>query len=353
MASRSFPLRLMLLAAFASALPVFVASCQDQFRIEARRVEDIFDQAEENEVDVLWVIDNSGSMQQEQADVAANFGDFIAEVQSIGMDFHIGVVTTDMTNPDERGKLQGSPLYLTVDTENLEQSFSDLVQVGTDGSRIERGLAAALAAVRPPLSTHDNYGFLRDDAALLIIVVSDENDCSDAGVIGPEEPNRCVEEAELLVPVEELVADLRRVKDDPAKVILSAIVFTGEADAVGCGGAAPGTRYVEAATGLGGLIKGICDDNYATIMSEMGLVASGVRHVFPLSRLAVEESIEVLIREDEEDVTPAAIEATTDGASGWSYDAEMNAITLLGSSQAPRGTQVVISYETGYSGGGF
>ena len=353
MFERSVPLRLLFVAALASAIPVFVTSCEDQVRIEARRVEDVFDQADENEVDVLWIIDNSGSMQQEQADVAANFGDFISEIQSIGIDFHVGVVTTDMTDPEQRGRLQGSPRYLTVDTEDLEASFSNIVQVGTDGSRIERGLSAALAAVRPPLSTHDNHGFLRDEAALLIIVVSDENDCSDTGVIGPDEPNRCVEEAELLVSVDTLVSDLRRVKDNPSKVILSAIVFTGEEGAVGCGGAAPGTRYVEAAHGLGGLVKGICDDNYSTIMAEMGLVASGVRHIFPLSRLAVEETIEVELREDPEDVTPEIILPSTDGTSGWSYDLEANAVTLLGASQAPRGTQVLISYETGYGGGSF
>lgn len=47
-------------------------------------------------VDILWVIDNSGSMCEEQAALRENFRDFIDEIGSRNIDFHIGVTTTQM-----------------------------------------------------------------------------------------------------------------------------------------------------------------------------------------------------------------------------------------------------------------
>src|SRR5690606_28599906 len=46
--------------------------------------------------DVLLVIDNSGSMGEEQGNLAANFGPFIEELEKAGADFRIGITTTDL-----------------------------------------------------------------------------------------------------------------------------------------------------------------------------------------------------------------------------------------------------------------
>ncbi len=47
-------------------------------------------------VDILWVIDNSGSMCQEQGALRSHFTDFIDKITSQNIDFHIGVTTTHM-----------------------------------------------------------------------------------------------------------------------------------------------------------------------------------------------------------------------------------------------------------------
>jgi hypothetical protein len=47
-------------------------------------------------VDILWVIDNSGSMCQEQKALRDNFGAFIDRLTARTTDFQIGVTTTDM-----------------------------------------------------------------------------------------------------------------------------------------------------------------------------------------------------------------------------------------------------------------
>jgi hypothetical protein len=50
-------------------------------------------------IDVLFVIDNSGSMAQEQANLAANIGAFVDVLEALGTDYRIAVTTTDSGNP--------------------------------------------------------------------------------------------------------------------------------------------------------------------------------------------------------------------------------------------------------------
>ena len=58
-------------------------------------------------VDVLWVVDNSGSMSGSLDSVQANFESFINEFTLLGLDYHMTVITTDMDNPAQSGKFQG------------------------------------------------------------------------------------------------------------------------------------------------------------------------------------------------------------------------------------------------------
>ena len=67
--------------------------------IIANPVEDVIQQPERNKVDVLWVIDNSGSMEQEQQALILSFESFIQYFIDSDLDWHIGVTSTDMS-PD-------------------------------------------------------------------------------------------------------------------------------------------------------------------------------------------------------------------------------------------------------------
>jgi hypothetical protein len=74
-----------------------------------------------------------------------------------------------------------------IGNDEFNRMFQDNVQVGTGGSSVEKGLSAIRYALDPgwrdPLTgknliDNENKGFLRPDAKLTIIVVSDEEDCS-------------------------------------------------------------------------------------------------------------------------------------------------------------------------------
>ncbi len=163
-------------------------------------------------LDILFVIDNSGSMREEQASLVANFNRFINVLSNIegGLpNVHIGVVSTDIgagpygimgcTGNGDNGILQNAPvggacntpgpeLYIsdigdedglnrqTNYTGALSDTFSCIAELGTAGCGFEQPLEAMRRALNG--SNVQNNGFLRPDAFLAVIIISDEDDCS-------------------------------------------------------------------------------------------------------------------------------------------------------------------------------
>src|SRR6266404_9491581 len=55
-----------------------------------------FKQAKVNaKIDMLWVVDNSGSMLPLQQNMTANFNSFISQFVTKGYDFHLGVTSSE------------------------------------------------------------------------------------------------------------------------------------------------------------------------------------------------------------------------------------------------------------------
>lgn len=170
-------------------------------------------------VDILFVVDNSGSMAEEQANLARNFEQFINELSSSkGNDYRLAIVTTDV---DSRGRdgseltgqvaasfrtaapfglisndtsqcmpiadikhgcFRGSDANTRVITSAMTQqqqidTFKANVLVGTCGSGLEQGLEAMKLALSRPSNDCPGQGeFLRPEANLVVVIVSDEED---------------------------------------------------------------------------------------------------------------------------------------------------------------------------------
>jgi hypothetical protein len=164
-----------------------------------------------SDIDILFVIDNSGSMRQEQASLVANFGRFInvlSTIEGLGLpNVHIGVVSTNMgTGPfpisgcaggGDNGVLQNAPRQtgcsppagqfisdlsdgaggrVTNYTGDLADTFSCIAELGISGCGFEQPLQAMRRALDG--SNTQNAGFLRPDALLGIVFITDEDDCS-------------------------------------------------------------------------------------------------------------------------------------------------------------------------------
>lgn len=169
-----------------------------------------------NSVDLLFVVDDSPSMLDKQTNLKNAFPAFVNELSTLetGLpSLHIGVVTTDVgtkgaddavagpgigsgpgacSGNGKAGNLQTNGSQLLTGnfisnsdngdgtrsvnyTGSLEDVFSAIASVGAGGCGFEQPLEAARRALD---NNPTNAGFLRSNANLAIIIVSDEDDCS-------------------------------------------------------------------------------------------------------------------------------------------------------------------------------
>ncbi|RLB59079.1 MAG: hypothetical protein DRI34_03050 [Deltaproteobacteria bacterium] len=349
MAKRSsLPLSLLLLALMPAA------GCDD-VRFITRQPPgtqvDIFEQTSVPVVDVLWVVDNSASMAEEQQALADNFGAFFDYLQDAEADFHIGVTSTDIYNPDHQGRLLGDEPVIDNDTPDAAAVFAANVNVGTEGKGDEQGLACALLALTEPLLSGDNFGFLRDQAYLFIIFVSDEDDRS----FGPEEY---------------YVRRFEQIKDIGNDGMVTVAAVVGDVPEVppACREqkhAEPGRRYAEVAEQSGGLALSICDDDFSVNLDALGFSAAGLKRTFTLTRAPDPRTIAVWIKttcataampgeacsESFDDCGGAAADVYGRACvvkqslpDGFVYDEEANSIRFFGLALPPFGAVVQVGY---------
>jgi hypothetical protein len=312
-------------------------------------------------VDVLWVVDNSGTMAESQAALGAAFPSLLAELSAFSIDWQLGIVSTDMSDPDHRGRLvamaedgsDGSDgsVFMHSGFPDAASRFALRVRLGDEGSPVERGLEASWAALSSPLATHNNEGFLRSDARLALIYASDDQDCSHEGGLVAESSEACAADPDALVGVSEYLVRYEGLKDEPLDVSVHALVETGTtSEFEGCGGSNPGTRIMAAARGTGGLVAPLCGDLSATF-TELGKQLVGRRTAFPLSRRPDPDSLSVRL-----ETTDALGDSPTDLVrdvtmqDGWTWHEESNTIRLWGEAIPSLGTSVVVHYVVGVGG---
>jgi hypothetical protein len=189
-----------------------------------------FPQSIEKDIDILFVVDNSNSMEQEQKNLADQFPKLIEGLRSPKLggagcsattrqncripNVRIGVVSSDLGAGNyslpscevaggDGGKLQVTarvagciapkdpwisyteqgdgaitniPGGSSDPVQQVKDAFKCIALLGTGGCGFEHQLEAARKALDPGLKV--NPGFLRDDAYLAIVIISDEDDCS-------------------------------------------------------------------------------------------------------------------------------------------------------------------------------
>lgn len=312
-----------------------VAACNSENGLQFQSTVDTFAQVPNDEVDILFVVDDSTSMEEEQAALAAGFTAFISEIEEANSGFQIGVVTTDADSDDPHvGELIGDPPFLTADDDYVG-AFQSRVRVGTGGSDKEKGLQAAAAALSPTLLAGVNHGFLRPEANLLIAVVSDEEDCSDDGLLDGYDANGCYSDPEFLTPVEDYFDAFVAAKGGDPELVSFGAIISPASDAA-CDTAYPAVRYAMGAFAFGGMVGDICQTDWSDMLYELGLNAAGVRDEFVLSHPAQPETIHVEVD---------GVEIPESTRDGWSYVPSRTSIVFLGLSVPPRGSEIVVSYD--------
>lgn len=130
-----------------------------------------------NKVDVIWVMDNSSSMKQHQTTLSRQVPLMVQKLNELKLDYHMAVITTHMGNGGNGGRFVGST-YLTNASGNVGSLLSNMLLVGETGGNLERGIDSLLEVLSPSYVQGPGKGFLRNDAFLAVIVLSDEDDQS-------------------------------------------------------------------------------------------------------------------------------------------------------------------------------
>lgn len=320
----------------------------DAFKINTLRQCDLYQQVSVRKVDILWVVDSSGSMAPKQARLAANFQLFMNQLVNAQppIDFHIAVITTDTDEAASRGALRpwtlgsntgsfiactpqpsgGSTCNAGTPTDAVS-AFQQMATVGTNGSAVERGLYATYLALTNPANIGPDK-FIRPDAALYVVAVSDEDDSSCNPVIKQPictaDPGcRCAPDNALAGSgtygstsyYSRFLETYKGYGNEDLVAFAAIVALDGDADAgvpsqfgdpnfhAGCcrslnGGTCPtggtndggfevayfGSRYLKVADDTGGVAVDICQNDFSGALGSLGYAASGLRKEFRLTR---------------------------------------------------------------------
>lgn len=200
----------------AVAIPLIAACVSRGFEPPPSSIDqnhvDKFVESPSLKLDILFMIDNSNSMKDSQANLIKNFPRFMQVLSGADhgggkLDAHVAVISSDLgvatpgagscsTGGGDNGRFQAAPrgacagprgnFLITGPAGNnfdgsMEDAFSCIAALGVDGCGFEHQLASIRRALggdpafsMPP----ENAGFLRSDARLGIVIVTDEDDCS-------------------------------------------------------------------------------------------------------------------------------------------------------------------------------
>jgi len=240
------------------------------------------------QLDLLFVVDNSCSMAEEQATLAAAVPGMYRALVDYGVDLHVGVVSSDMDDPEHNGRLQahGENYFIDETVDDPELALSELVEMGTDGHYNERGRWAAYTAIERFGDT-ENAGFYREEAKLAVVAVSDEDDYS--GI--------CSQDHQAFARLE-FVEWMFSLKPSAEDVTFSSIVTP----MTGCPtGYTSGYEYLEVTSTVGGVKWSICDSDYAQALIELGDRMGVDSSWYSLSQTPVEATIQVFVEGQEID----------------------------------------------------
>ena len=251
------------------------------------------------QLDMLLVIDDSGSMNDLSSKLAARLDGFVNNLKNSGIDWQMCVTTTSAQNYTtsaqnySRGKGDnGRPIQwqgeksghhiLRKDSGDLNQIFIDTIDylytpryVGRiggariGGSPIEEGIRAMNLSIQKD----NSYNCYRDKAALSVILISDEDES----------------DYELLNTPQSFIQTVKNKFSPEKRLTVNSIVVTNKScrekrniAVGGLLGASIGHEYIKLSNLTGGSVQGICQKNYSIALND---IHNKINQSLSLSRL--------------------------------------------------------------------
>ncbi len=254
------------------------------------------------QVDFIWVVDNSASMQEEQQALSDTAGTFFQALDNSQIDYRLGVVSTDGE------ALRGGGFTRRV------SDFRERVLVGVNGEGNEAGLEFAVRSLERARTASVAEQRLRDDAVPVVVFFSDEDSTNfrsidaysqalaDLGalpfaIVGPR-PRGCV--------------------------------------AVGRGQARVGESYIRVVESLGGTVASICALDLSNSIEEILVASAGSASQILVDQQPISGSIEVQLSDR---TVPRG------RRNGFDYEPTANSLLFFGSANLPEGTPFRLGYQ--------
>ena len=267
---------------------------------------DTFEQKEISSADILFVVDNSCSMGDKQTQLKNNFDQFMNVFAASGVDYNIGLVTTDSYD------LVG-PIITPATADPVAELVDQVDSIGVGGSTNEIGIYQSYYALQPGYPAGPGSVFWRADSRLVIIYISDEDDNSAASGITH-------------AMVETYVLGAKGSLD---YVVAHAVAGDYPGGCTTNGGGSEAYEYYTLVTALNGSFLSICQDDWGTPMQSLA-TNSILAKSFVLSVLPIEDSISVIVNGV----------VVTD----WYYELSNNSVYFFETSIPAAGSEIIITY---------
>lgn len=219
-------------------------------------------------VDILFVIDNSGSMQYEQQSMAQRTSQFLSILS--GLNYQLAVTTTDPRDVNlGDGRLipikNGNGRYIIDSSQEVataQTQLSQTLQRPETGSGSEQGIRAVYRSVERYNNNESNMrSFMRSDSQLAVVLISDEDESDNTTKNDPQA---------LLNLIHSSWSGQKRFS------FHSIITRPGDTACRSTYGATYGERYSILSNLTGGIIGNVCEMDYA---NQVRGVAEGIRNL--------------------------------------------------------------------------
>lgn len=331
---------------------------------------DVLPQVALAQLDALFIVDNADQIAPHQAKVAASFGRFLAYLDKNQIDYHIGIVPTDVT-PGNAARYSGGggKHYFAAGDANLSTDLpAAVLALGDKGSAVEATLQQADLSLRQAPA-----GFLRTGASLFLVAVTDDDD-SWSPPAADSDPS---------------VGDLyyyrafKQAKGAGNDGLVTFSAIAGDApgrcrnQVPGCGCSIPdptnpqntfiatsAVRLQALTVKMGGVFHSLCDPSFDAVFDQLGASAAGLKHNFRLAKVPDLTTLVVTVLAPC-DVRPDALaacaqttnlcgdtppdiactpKAAAPGVDGFLYDPGTNSLVFTGAAIPPRGSVVEAQY---------
>lgn len=325
---------------------------------------DSFIGTEDPKVDFIWVVDNSGSMAEEQSSVIKNAVTFFNKLNGKHMNFRLGVIATGSTgsrsatlNPSGSkawelwGTSQDKSKWVHKDDLDASTTFKNNVEsVGLNGSGNESGIFFAERAIGGGPSPINATVVPRVGAKLVFVILSDEGDyyqCYSGGSSKGDSYSKTVNGKIVYQPCDGGIefnpnSNLFITREHRVYSIIGLNSSTGLPGTCTAAPTSAGTAnnrstaYFDLAKATGGSSSSICNTDYSPIIENISTQSAAASSSYKLSKNPLSSSIIVKTN---------GVTIPQDASNGWMYNSSSNSIVFSGSAWPASGAKIEISYK--------